>query len=450
MSEVQPQDQWDVIQKVQSFNELVKTISSHKRLDGADKQAIDELVRLYQVEKASYIQETKVQVVQLLQESLEKGYTVMNAEDYWILEKTLHLINSEYKIPKYQDITAIADEFDTELFSVVFTKDNNLEIYTRQSYMRKATSNTDLLGKFSLIDGWYTKKTFLDNFQFDDDLRNNNIVDMSNISASQSILIPTSGGERTQTPASVSTISTDKQKIQKVMLTPEQAKLQEAIQYNRRYTSEQIKTIQQKLWFIGAELDGKVWPKIVDAIRAFQAFNNIVIDGKAWPETFDKMWYIFKNNSLIPLDWVSHWTPTSDSNEIPKASEKEDEWKEKNKSYFTKNGLQIGDQVEFYPTWGNSECISWILSQDNWNTYIIHSWGEEYVIDDLEKSQVRKQQIPEKKWELQPSQPILENPWSIWSEQANAWNMLTDAQKKWIGWADPTDQHIISRMPETL
>gem|GEM_PF-6718437 len=72
MSEVQQQNPSDVMTKVQSFNELVRTISSDKRLDGADKQAIDELVGLYQSEKASYIQETKTQVVQLLQESLEK------------------------------------------------------------------------------------------------------------------------------------------------------------------------------------------------------------------------------------------------------------------------------------------------------------------------------------------------------------------------------------------
>ncbi len=229
-----------------------------------------------------------------------------------------------------------------------------------------------------------------------------------------------------------------------------QKQLSEAIQYNRRYTPEQIKTIQQVLWFTGAELDGKVWPKTVDAIRAFQALKNIVRDGKAWPETFDKMWYRLKDNSLIPLDWVSHWTPTWDSNQILTNSEKEDKWKEKNKSYFTKNGLQIGDQVEFYPTWGNLECITWILSQDDWYTYIIRSWGEEYIIDDLEKSKVRKQPIPEKKWELQPSLPILENPWHVWSDQAKAWNMLTDAQKKWIGWADPTDQYIISRMPEKI
>gem|GEM_PF-4316159 len=64
--------------------------------------------------------------------------------------------------------------------------------------MKKITSNTDLLGKFSLIDGEYTKKTFLDTFQFDDDLRNNNIVDMGNISASQASLIPTSETETSQ------------------------------------------------------------------------------------------------------------------------------------------------------------------------------------------------------------------------------------------------------------
>gem|GEM_PF-5102878 len=36
-------------------------------------------------------------------------------------------------------------------------------------------------------------------------------------------------------------------KTEKPTLTPEQAKLQDAIQYNRRYTPEQIKTIQQAL-----------------------------------------------------------------------------------------------------------------------------------------------------------------------------------------------------------
>lgn len=336
MSEIQQQNPSDVMNKVQNFNDLVKTISSDKRLDGADKQAIDELVELYQAEKASYIQETKTQVVQLLQESLGKGYTVRSEQDYWVLEKTLQLINPEYKIPQYQTIKAVADEYDTALFSVALTKDNNLEVYTRQSYMKNITSNTDLLGKFSLIDGAYTKKTFLDTFQFDDDLRNNNIVDMGDISASQANLIPTSETEIPQNPtevpvsaqspapvpASAQTNPTDEKKtqattssapvektqvntswtvpkIEKPTLTPEQAKLQEAIQYNRRYTSEQIKTIQQELWFTGEELDGKVWPKTVDAIRAFQALNNIVIDGKAWPETLDKMWYILKDGVLV-------------------------------------------------------------------------------------------------------------------------------------------------------
>lgn len=216
MSEVQQQNQSDVMNKGQRFNELVRTISSDKRLDGADKQAIDELVGLYQSEKASYIQETKTQVVQLLQESLEKWYTITSEQDYWVLEKTLHLINPEYKIPQYQTIKAVADEYDTALFSVVFTKDNNLEVYTRQSYMKKITSNTDLLGKFSLIDGEYTKKTFLDTFQFDDDLRNNNIVDIGNISASQASLIPTSETETSQkwseVPAPAQTNPTDEKK----------------------------------------------------------------------------------------------------------------------------------------------------------------------------------------------------------------------------------------------
>lgn len=313
MSDALQQNPSEVINKVQNFNELVKTISSDKRLDGADKKAIDELVGLYQAEKASYIQETKTQVVQLLQESLKKGYTVANAEDYWVLEKTLQLINSEYKIPEYQAMKAVADKYDTALFSVVLTKDNNLEVYTRQSYMKKITSNTDLLGKFSLIDGVYTKKTFLDTFQFDDDLRNNNGVDMRGVSLSHAPLIPTPeevsqnisvDPKKIETPESQDALSnvevtSSTKKTEQVALTPEQTKLQEAIQYNRRYTPEQIKTIQQKLWFTGNELDGKVWPKTVDAIRAFQALNDIVIDGKAWPETLDKMWYILKDGVLV-------------------------------------------------------------------------------------------------------------------------------------------------------
>ena len=388
MSEVQQQNPSDVMTKVQNFNELVRTISSDKRLDGADKQAIDELVGLYQSEKASYIQETKTQVVQLLQESLEKWYTITSEQDYWVLEKTLHLINPEYKIPQYQTIKAVADVYDTALFSIALTKDNNLEVYTRQSYMKKITSNTDLLGKFSLIDGEYTKKTFLDTFQFDDDLRNNNIVDMGNISASQASLIPTSETEIPQSPApaqspapvpaSTQTNPTDEKKTQattspapalktpvntpssvpkteKPTLTPEQAKLQDAIQYNRRYTSEQIKTIQQALWFTGAELDGKVWPKTVDAIRAFQALNNIVRDGKAWPETFDKMWYILKDGVLI--EKKSEDTQKDQKNEDKPVEKVKEEWNwseqttsqeginEKMSSDFLVNGVTISEQV---------------------------------------------------------------------------------------------------------
>lgn len=192
MSEVQKQLSSEPT-KAQDFNSLVDYISADKRIDGKDKQAIDELVALYQTEKEGHIKNTKTEVVQLLQESLDKGYTVVNQDDYAVLGKIIHLMNPSYQLPTFEDLIALREKqyvsnpdvnekkFPRH-FSVTYNpQEHMLQLYAPQQYLQHITSNTDLLGKFSLVSGQFIEKTFGDRFQFDDDTQNNNEIDLQGV-----------------------------------------------------------------------------------------------------------------------------------------------------------------------------------------------------------------------------------------------------------------------------
>jgi len=62
--------------------------------------------------------------------------------------------------------------------------------------------------------------------------------------------------------------------------------LPDAIAYNKRYTKNQIKLIQEKLW---VNDDGIVWTTTVNAIIDFQKQYGLLPDGKAGPLTLGKM-----------------------------------------------------------------------------------------------------------------------------------------------------------------
>ncbi|MGE4444454.1 MAG: peptidoglycan-binding protein [Candidatus Altimarinota bacterium] len=370
MSEVQKQLSSEPT-KAQDFNSLVDYISADKRINGKDKQAIDELVALYQTEKEGHIKNTKTEVVQLLQESLDKGYTVYNQDDYAVLGKIIHLMNPSYQLPPFEDLIALREKqyvSNSDVnekkfprhFSVTYNpQEHMLQLYAPQQYLQHITSNTDLLGKFSLVSGQFIEKTFGDRFQFDDDTQNNNEIDLQGVKLADAPTplpsIPglqeaidglgqyksidemsadaikaslpkestkTSGEqvsptakpavEPTKAPAAKESVKTSGEKVSPTAKSeptkaPEQVKLtpeQEAIQYNKaKHTPEQIKDIQKNL---GVEVDGKVGTKTIDAIKAFQALHGLKIDGKVGPITSKQ------------LESFKETAPTNSVSELPK------------------------------------------------------------------------------------------------------------------------------------
>lgn len=198
MSEIQGKNPHETSPS-QNFNSLVDYISGDKRINGADKQAIDDLVKLYETEKAGYIQNTKVEVVKLLQESLDKWYTVKNSDDYAVLTKILQLINPSYKLPDYASLEALRDKEYVKNpdvneknfpkhFSVTYkSAEHILNFNVPQKYMQHITSNTDLISKISLLTGQMVDKTFTDRLQFDDETKNNNEIDFSGVKVEEDL-----------------------------------------------------------------------------------------------------------------------------------------------------------------------------------------------------------------------------------------------------------------------
>lgn len=73
------------------------------------------------------------------------------------------------------------------------------------------------------------------------------------------------------------------------------------------------------------------------------------------------------------------------------------------------------------------------------------------TVDDLLKKY--KSEAAPKNWDtkdikLDTSPTDLKNPWPNDPDKFLAWSALTPWQKKWMGWADPTDKFIIARMPK--
>lgn len=190
MSEVQKQLSIEPT-KAQDFNSLVDYISADKRIDGKDKQAIDELVALYQTEKEGHIKNTKSEVVKLLQESLDKGYTVVNQDDYAVLGKIMHLINPSYQLPTFDTLIALREKHyvkNTDVnektfpkhFSVTYNpQEHMLQLYVPQKYIQHIDSGTDLIAKLSLVNGQFMEKDFWDKLKFDDNTKDNNFIDLA-------------------------------------------------------------------------------------------------------------------------------------------------------------------------------------------------------------------------------------------------------------------------------
>lgn len=142
-----------------SVKEILDTISADNKLDGNDKAAVDELKTRFESDKNSIEGNTESEKSQLtesmktsLQETLSKGYTLQNENDYKVLQSMLQLTNFGVKIPEnYSEIAdLVGKEGERRDFSFIYKQGHN-NIYVYDKFTQKEHGN-DWTSDFGVID----------------------------------------------------------------------------------------------------------------------------------------------------------------------------------------------------------------------------------------------------------------------------------------------------------
>lgn len=142
-----------------SVKEILDTISADNKLDGNDKAAVDELKTRFESDKNSIEGNTESEKSQLtesmktsLQETLSKGYTLQNENDYKVLQSMLQLTNFGVKIPEnYSEIAdLVGKEGERRDFSFIYKEGHN-NIYVYDKFTQKEHGN-DWTSDFGVID----------------------------------------------------------------------------------------------------------------------------------------------------------------------------------------------------------------------------------------------------------------------------------------------------------
>ncbi|MBW7954953.1 hypothetical protein H3C61_04020 [Candidatus Gracilibacteria bacterium] len=85
----------------QKLSNLINKISSDNKINGADKQELNELIENYENEKTQCLQETKNSLKDLLKKSLENGFLVKNKNDFFVLKQMLKIIGNNSNLGEF-------------------------------------------------------------------------------------------------------------------------------------------------------------------------------------------------------------------------------------------------------------------------------------------------------------------------------------------------------------
>ncbi|QFR39711.1 hypothetical protein A9Q91_05880 [Candidatus Gracilibacteria bacterium 28_42_T64] len=166
-----------------SVSELLADISADNKIDGKDKEDIDELSQRLNEDKERIYTDTKESLKESMLAMLENGYTV-DSEDTFNAIKNLLSASAGINLPDYNSIASTVKDDKNKVFSLVHNSGSNkILVYRKESYMKDITDNTDEHGYISMTDGKFNQDTNISEFytSFDDNLSNNNKVDFTKV-----------------------------------------------------------------------------------------------------------------------------------------------------------------------------------------------------------------------------------------------------------------------------
>lgn len=327
-----------------NLKDLVSKISQDNRIDWNDKAEIDELLKLYQWEKAECIKETKNWLKALLVKSLEWWYEIRNENDYEVLSKILNLIWNKEPLPEFKDIWKID----------IILENDAILMWKMWFYVSSLKWwNTENIKKLKI--------TFNNNSFKKDDIENklNYVTDIPDEVSDNSPVT-----DDTNTKDSIIVAPTPE-----AVTIPEKLpnSNQKAINYiNSNYNDAQIYAIKFKL-----EVDEKwVWEKTIDAIKKFQEKNWLTIDWLIWKKTIAKMGVDFNrklDGDVKVEDSLSKWEVLEDT-----TLSVLEEVKIKNNEVKEVNAKQTPDEIKQ----NNTQIENSILDIKNWITIKDKTWYE--------------------------------------------------------------------------
>ncbi len=166
-----------------SVSELLADISADNKIDGKDKEDIDELSQRLNEDKERIYTDTKESLKESMLAMLENWYTV-DSEDTFNAIKNLLSASAGINLPDYNSIASTVKDDKNKVFSLVHNSwSNKILVYRKESYMKDITDNTDEHWYISMTDWKFNQDTNISEFytSFDDNLSNNNKVDFTKV-----------------------------------------------------------------------------------------------------------------------------------------------------------------------------------------------------------------------------------------------------------------------------
>ncbi len=167
-------------QKTVNTQQVIDKISYDKRVDRMDLPEVSALEEVISQEKQGILSHTKEKLLAHIEQSLIDGFTVETQEDYEVLKKLLSLLWKKQSLPEYKMAQHLVDTTGKNPFSVTLdTKSNILKLYWKLPHeiaKNKQVGSFSFMGYISLVDGSFTQKNVINQYQFDL-LDNNNQFD---------------------------------------------------------------------------------------------------------------------------------------------------------------------------------------------------------------------------------------------------------------------------------
>lgn len=293
-------DSW-VSYEPKTVSQLLKEIGRDRKINWWDVSQLEELEILFNQDSSEIYQETKEGLQKLLQESLLKGYSINNENDYNALNSVLKLLWKDYILPDYNELLArfwwFSVKYENEQLKLYNLQ--NLRWIIHEDWSFEAISLFSAF--FSTDNDWHENNNTISTYNL------RRIAETIEASIEPEISAEVWGESSEGIELAQAPEPQPQPEIEggEVAQAPENQNIQDAIAYNRRYNSEQAKLIQEGVWLSGSEVDGKIWSKTIEAIKKFQSENWLTPDGKVWPLTLWKIqwdWYGYKieNGRIIP------------------------------------------------------------------------------------------------------------------------------------------------------